>query len=173
MTHLPPSTRQHAATGKVDDFTGGLSFAQLLGHLTHQHELYHRLLEQTRRMSEMLEADRSVELPGVMDARQQVVDELQRIDGQLQGYRVHWIEWFPQLQAQQRQQVTQLTTQLEQLKNQLRELDRQLTQRLQQHRDQLGRELGTLGRADRAVQSYRGQQPNYRSATMHQTDHQG
>ncbi len=173
MTHLPPSTRHHAAPGKADDFAGSLSFAQLLGHLSHQHELYQRLREQTLRMVEMLGTDRSVELPGVMDARQQVIDELQHIDVQLQGYRVHWIEWFPQLQQHQRQQVTQLTTQLEQLKNQVRELDQQLTQQLKQQRDQLGRELGTLGRADRAVQSYRGQQRNYGTTTLPQTDHQG
>lgn len=67
------------------------------------------------------------ELPELMHERQQAIDELQKIDTQLQGYRLQWIEWFPKLQAGERDRITRLTGTLEQLRSQVREQDQAQT----------------------------------------------
>ncbi|NJL32186.1 MAG: flagellar protein FlgN [Phycisphaerales bacterium] len=99
MTHPPSSSRRAIGTpGKADDFAVALSFPRLMQQLQQQHKHYSRLLAQSQRVTELLASQRSEDLPALMEERQKVIDELQRIDKDLAGYRLHWIEWFPRLE---------------------------------------------------------------------------
>ncbi len=146
------------------------SVGPLVTLLERQQSLYERLRSLSDQQGQMVASGSTEALLGLLAQRQQLIDELGRINTDLQPYRSQWPQFKEQLAEPDRRRISALVEQAEQMLSGIIEQDNRDRQQLEQSKVQLGGEMGRVSQGGAMMRAYKtssGQGAN------HLTDQQG
>lgn len=170
----PSSTKQTARPFPVGTDCGPADTAdavhKLIELLQRQRGLYEQLRGLGHQQGQLIESGSPQSLLAVLSQRQQLVDDLADISGQLEPYRDRWEAFWGGLSEPDRHQIGALVGALEGLLAGIIDQDDQDRKRLEQSKAVVGHELGRVTQTGAALQAYRNTPPPSASRF---TDQQG
>lgn len=134
---------------------GSLGVGRLVELLDRQREVYEQLKALSHQQAQMISSESPEGLLGVLSARQHLVDELGKLNSDLEPYRGQWSSFWGRLGSDDQARVNGLLNQAEQLLAGIIEQDNRDRQELEQSRDRIHRELGRVVQSGAALQAYR------------------
>lgn len=169
------STSSSEAGLPVDDSVAA-SVQPLVTLLQQQRDRYQKLKALSCTQSQLVESAATEPLLRVLAQRQQLVDELAHLHGEMEPYRRQWEQVYGQLPDSDRDIVAGLIKEVEQLLAGIIDQDNHDQQQLKLSKDQVGKGLSQTAHAGVAMAAYKANHPygvgNHHSGSP-LTDHKG
>lgn len=129
---------------------------RLRGALDRQYELYERLDALSREQSGLVRADDTRALLGVLAERQTVIDQITRVNEEIEPFRRSWDRLTPLLSDDERATLSERLDALAELIEQITRRDDADRAALEQRRTDVAKELGVVSRGRGALAAYGG-----------------
>lgn len=123
--------------------------------LSRQRDLYRQLKSLSDQQAGLIERGETEQLLSVLGQRQQIVDELSRLTGELGPYRENWRQLSERLATPDREQVHELIDEVETTLNAIVSQDDRDRQQLAGSREAVGQQVQKVQHAGSAVNAYR------------------
>ena len=127
---------------------------ELIALLKQQRDLYHRLLNESRRQAELIRGDEPERLLGVLSQRQQLLDQLQAIADAIKPYQAEWEQVRATLSLEDRHQVGSLVAQINDLLRSIMTQDEQDSQLLVARKSTTAKDVGEMRSTRQAGAAY-------------------
>ncbi len=134
--------------------------ATLLELLQRQQALYENLRELGGEQTRLIEAADTERLLALLARRQQLIDQLTRLNQQLQPYKRDWTTCWASLDAGSRQRIGALIQRVQMLVDQIMKTDEADRVRLTQQRDEIADGLNRMNRGASVHRAYGKAGPN-------------
>lgn len=180
----PASAKQQTAPHELSSAAGepvvtgsdADSTQQLISLLEQQCHIYQQLQDLGRTQGELVNSGASEPLLRVLASRQKLIDELARLNSEMEPYRAQWPQVFGSLSESKREQVASLVKQVEQMLATIIDQDNRDRKQLEDAKGQIGNELSRVAHAGTAIDAYKVQRPvgnPGRSGLSSMTDRRG
>jgi len=130
--------------------------SRLTGLLSRQLKLFEHLGELSEQQTQYVDEGQSQDLLALLAQRQQLIDQLEKINGDLQPFRSQWDILWQRLDPSQRRTVGPLVQQAQQLLGQIMDSDDHDRDQLQEARGQISSQLGQVNQIGAARRAYAG-----------------
>lgn len=139
-------TAFHTVT--VDDLS------RLISLLEQQLRLFEHLAELSDRQQGLVDDGQAEQLLALLAQRQQLIDHLDTVNGELEPYRNQWDQFWPGLEDSQRQRIGPLIEQAQQLLERIMQADDRDRGRLESAKIEVAAELSQVNQARAARDGY-------------------
>ncbi len=141
--------------GEEQPNTVQLDLSQLLPLLERQEQIYQQLQALSQQQDQLITDGASDALLGLLTQRQHHVDELMRLNHELEPYRLQWDQALGGLAKPDQNRVTQLVKKVEQLLGAIIKQDNADRQRLEQERSAVSTQMNQISHASTAMRAYK------------------
>lgn len=122
--------------------------------LDQQHAIYRQLRDLSERQSQLVADGDAESLLTLLNQRQGLIDELLRINEQIDPFKQRWSELWAELDAEQRRRVRERMDAVQSLLDGIMQQDEQDRQALVAQRAQVGEQLGQVHRGAAVNRAY-------------------
>lgn len=126
----------------------------LVGLLDQQHEIYLQLRELAQRQSRLVADGDAESLLTLLNQRQALIDQLLKINEQIEPFKKQWSAFWAELDASQRQRIRERMDAVQSLLDGIMEQDERDRQALAAQRSQVGQRLSDVSRGTAVNRAY-------------------